>query len=237
MTKRGYKKHRLVIDWFYNSPAGSTVLLKKGNKWIATSAPSFCSLKDEYIINDKYVAIRLALYEGKEVKVYDKEVDYLEPLYNKEPNQMFYYDAKDYRIFDKEEGFLKFEYKPEILKEEEVTSIETCILDIALYNVREMTEDKLREYLANEANPEAGMVYGLTYPEETELVAHVFYDEIFELVRKFYKDDIFIETMSNLINVGRFAWWYFIEQEEFVEKVVQKAEELDLLEEDEKEII
>ena len=234
MTKRGYKKHRLAINWFYNSPTGSTVLLKKGSKWIVTSAPSF-SFEEDYLINDEYIKVRLALHEGKEAKVYDKEIDYLEPLYNKEPNQMFYYDAKDYRIFDKEEGFLKFEYKPEILKEEEVTSIETCILDIALYNVREMTEDKLREYLANEANPEAGMVYGLVYPEETELVAHIFYDEIFELLRKSYKESARLEIMSSLISIARFAWLYFTGHEEFVDKVVEKARELDLLEEDEEE--
>ncbi len=232
MFSRDYRKHQAVIDWFYNSPSGRSVLLKRGNKWIATSAPSF-SFKEDYLINDEYVKVRLALYEGKEVKMYDKETDYLEPLYNKDPNQIFYYNIEDYRIIEKEEGFLKFEYKPEILKEEEVTSIETCILDIALYNVREMTEDKLREYLANEANPEAGMVYGLVYPEETELVAHVFYDDMFELLRKSYKESARLEIMSSLISIARFAWVYFTGHEEFVDKVVEKARELDLLEEDE----
>ena len=233
MFSRSYRKHKSVIDWFYNSPTGSTVLLKKGGKWIVTSAPSF-SFEEDYLINDEYIKVRLALHEGKEVKIYDKETDYLEPLYNKDPNQMFYYKPEDYRIFDKkEEESLKFEYKPKVLKEEEVYDIETCMLDIALYNIREMTEDKLREYLANEANPEAGMVYGLTYPEETELVAHVFYDEIFELLRKSYKESARLEIMSSLISIARFAWVYFTGHEEFVDKVVEKARELDLLEEDE----
>ena len=70
MTKAGYKKHKIVIDWFYEQPDTTCVLVrnKDTNQWLGTNCPTF-SENDDYLINDEYSEIRKAIYEGKEIEM------------------------------------------------------------------------------------------------------------------------------------------------------------------------
>ena len=70
MTKAGYKKHKAVIDWFYEQPDTTCVLVrnKDTNQWLGTNCPTF-SENDDYLINDEYSEIRKAIYEGKEIEM------------------------------------------------------------------------------------------------------------------------------------------------------------------------
>lgn len=70
MTKAGYKKHKAVIDWFYTKEDKSCVLARdtENNVWVEVISPSFAADYD-YLINDEYVEIRKAIYEGKEIEM------------------------------------------------------------------------------------------------------------------------------------------------------------------------
>ena len=69
MTREGYRKHKLVIDWFYNQPKSATVLYKtkSDNYWAETDNPKFF-YENEYLINDEYVEFRKAICEGRIVE-------------------------------------------------------------------------------------------------------------------------------------------------------------------------
>ena len=104
MTREGYKKHKLVIDWFYMQEGPTCVLIKdkESNRWLKTNCPTF-SAENDYLINDKYVEFRKVIYEGKEIEVKDVNKDSWITMIIKDPNEKFYWYRNMYRI--KEDKF------------------------------------------------------------------------------------------------------------------------------------
>ena len=99
MTREGYRKHKLVIDWFYNQPKDATVLYKTKSDiyWVKTDNPKFF-YENEYIINDEYVELRKVICEGKVIEVKNTVRNKWDTLADINPNESFYYPIGMYRI-------------------------------------------------------------------------------------------------------------------------------------------
>ena len=99
MTKKGYLKHKHVIDWFYNQPEGESVVyeLKKTGKWSKTANPEFSYLYD-YLINDEYIELRKAIYDGKNIEFFDIGTKKWYENKIEDPNCIFICDVEKYRI-------------------------------------------------------------------------------------------------------------------------------------------
>ena len=102
MTRAGYKKHFKVIDWFYKQPEGTTVLEKNRilEIWKEVEDPIF-SVDNDYLINDEYIDLRKAIYEGKTVECVDFYTGKWVAISiddSLDPNIIFTYSVVAYRI-------------------------------------------------------------------------------------------------------------------------------------------
>ena len=115
---------------------------------------------------------------------------------------------------------MKCKYKPYML--DEVKNLRECMFDIALYNTTGLTPYQAEYYLTNEAEPTYGLVDGLKYSEERELIACSFYDEIMKIINKEYRDGIPYEVTRTLCDLTVFAWRYYTSDEQFIEEILKK---------------
>lgn len=104
MIKEAYEKHKNVINWFYNQPEGATVLVKrqliknrKSKKWYEIANPAFFE-ENDYLINDEYVELRKAIYEGKSIERLNPCNNEWENFNIKCPNGYFALSPENYRI-------------------------------------------------------------------------------------------------------------------------------------------
>jgi len=119
-------------------------------------------------------------------------------------------------------------YMPKYIKN--VDSLDKALMDIALYNIDGMSEEEARNFLMNDAIPEMGSVKKMFYYSETEPFAVEFYEEILEELKDVYGKDIPYEAVKSLNNVAWAAWGVkVLGNEEFIDRVIEKAKELDLL--------
>ena len=98
MTREGYRKHKEVIDWFYSNN-NVTVLYKPKNEknWSETDDPGFF-VHYHYLINDEFVKLRKAIFEGKEIKRFNSCCNEWEDFNIKCPNGYFALSQEDYRV-------------------------------------------------------------------------------------------------------------------------------------------
>ena len=124
MTKKGYKKHKKVIDWFYMQESTTCVLTKdkENNKWIKTNCPTF-SEDEEYLINDEYVDFRNAIYMGRTLELKEAQTNEWIPVLINDPNEKFEYHSDMYRVEEdtypiyKKNDFMVVKFTNEIKRE------------------------------------------------------------------------------------------------------------------------
>jgi len=70
MTREQWKKHKNVINWFYNQDDNTKVWVKyhDSEKWSLILYPEW-HVESKYIINDEYSEFRKALADGKKVEI------------------------------------------------------------------------------------------------------------------------------------------------------------------------
>ena len=100
MTREAYKKHKDVMEWFYSQPEQETSILvrdKENDSWYAINNPSFAE-KYDYLINDEYVELRKAIYEGKSIEFLDMHTNKWCESITQNPNCIFVHEVKRYRV-------------------------------------------------------------------------------------------------------------------------------------------
>ena len=100
MTREAYKKHKNVMEWFYIQPEQTTYILvrdKENDSWYSINNPSFAE-KDDYLINDAYVELRKAIYEGKSIEFLDMHTNKWSESITQNPNCIFVHEVKRYRV-------------------------------------------------------------------------------------------------------------------------------------------
>ena len=83
------------------------------------------------------------------------------------------------------------------------------MLEIAKENIEGLDYEEALYYLNNDAIPAAGSVTGLIYYSDTEQIAEKYYDEIIDLMKELYGNNIPTDLLT-LNNMAWFAWEYYI---------------------------
>jgi len=110
-------------------------------------------------------------------------------------------------------------------------SVKDEMFDIALNEIDGMSEEDARYFLMNDAVPVTGAVSGLIYYSQTEPIAKEYYEEIIEMLRELYGEEIPYKLIKTLNNLTWFTWEYLILcNEENVNEIIELAKDKKLIE-------
>ena len=158
MTREAYKKHKKVINWFYNQPEGTKVLEKNRilETWKELEDPIF-SVENDYLINDEYVELRKAIYNGKEIESFDVIDSKWKLSKVTNPNIDFSLKLKHYRISQKNTYpvFKKNDFMiVKFINKEKSKIVFIFDKDKALSNAKVITPERLLEINIKDINDE-----------------------------------------------------------------------------------
>ena len=118
-----------------------------------------------------------------------------------------------------------------------VNTLDDAFLDIALDNIDGLSEKEARYYLSNDAIPEAGSVSGLIYNDDIKSIFSNYYEEIIEKLKELYGNEIPSDVMSEEDEAVYKTWKLTVlGNDDFINKTIDKAKELNLIETEDEDI-
>lgn len=147
MTRKAYRKHKKAMDWFFMEQNGNFILVRdtEDDIWVEVISPSF-SEEYDYLINDEYVELRKAIYEGKEIELKEAQTNEWIPIFIQDPNEKFDYCRSMYRAKE------KIEY-PAFRKDETMVVKfldEHTMVPVIVFKVNESNKNFRRNFIGKE---------------------------------------------------------------------------------------